>query len=148
MNPTPQKQPTMAQLVWDNKAITFTLCAHASGHCPAHIHALLVLHGYTRLQLYTVEQCLRAHGREIDHVNPNYRPPYKQHGAAAIVHGDGIAWNDLADRFSISAHRVGFSVIEIWYQMRQRGYAVSAAEVAASLTAQGVSNVRVADYLQ
>ena len=139
----------MSYLDWNEVAINFTLSANTAGICPAHTHIQLVRYGYSRLQLYTVEQCLRVHGRAIDNVNPNYRPPYNENTAAAIIYGHCLAWNDLAGTFSMSAYRVGFSVGQIWYQLIQNGYAVSTAEIAASLIAQGIDkNMRIVDYLR
>lgn len=149
IKPPPQKLLTMSHFAWNDVAINFTLSANTAGICPANIHTQLVLNGYSRLQLYTVEQCLRVRGREIDNVDPNYRPPYNENTAAAIIYGHCIAWNDLARTFSMSAYRVGFSVGQIWYQLIQNGYAVSTAEVAASLSAQGIGkNMRLVDYLR
>lgn len=136
----------MSYFDWNEVAVNFTLSANTAGICPAHTHIQLVQNGYSRLQLYTVEQCLRAHGREIDNVNPNYWPPYNENTGAAIIYGHYIAWNDLAGTFSMSAYRVGFSVGQIWYQLIQNGYAVSIAEVAASLSAQGIDkNLMIVD---
>lgn len=59
----------------------------------------------------------------------------------------GRHWDFQAARFAIEAHRSGQSVLQIWSDLRRRGYVVNAAEVAASLNAQGVSGVHVVDYL-
>lgn len=59
----------------------------------------------------------------------------------------GRHWDSQADSFAIQAHRSGQSVLQIWSDLRGRGYVVNAAEVAGSLNSQGVSGVHVADYL-
>lgn len=59
----------------------------------------------------------------------------------------GRHWDPQADRFTIESHRSGQSVLQIWSDLRSRGYIVNAAEVAASLNAQGISGVHVVDYL-
>lgn len=60
----------------------------------------------------------------------------------------GRLWDSQADRFVIDAYRSGQStVLNIWTDLREMGYMVNAAQVAASLNAQGVSGVHVVDYL-
>lgn len=68
----------------------------------------------------------------------NYRPQSNNHGKR---------WDPAADGYAIGAHREGRSVMEIWEGLIGDGYVVNAAEVAASLNAQGVSGVRVTDYM-
>lgn len=52
--------------------------------------------------------------------------------------GPTLTWNDQADRFTISAHRFGKSVDEIWVTLRNNGYDIAKTEVMASLNGQGV----------
>lgn len=68
----------------------------------------------------------------------NFRPQIHQ----------GRRWDQAADRYAISAHREGRTVMEIWEALSGAGYISNAAEAAASLNAQGVSDVRVTDYLR
>lgn len=110
--------------------ISYTLSAHASGYTPPQIHAQLVARGYTRTSLSTVEQCLRLNGHAI----PNNRPRPL-----------GKAWNAEADRLTVYLHGLGESVRQIWHQLRIMEYAVSEAEVVASLNAQGIYGVSVTD---
>lgn len=111
--------------------ISYTLSAHASGYTPPQIHAQLLARGFTRTSLSTVEQCLRLNGHTIP-MNDSRRPV-------------GKAWDVEADRFAYNAHCLGDSVGQIWHQLRIREYAVSEAQVVASLNAQGVYGVSVAD---
>lgn len=74
-------------------------------------------------------------------------PPQTAPGRFAPQSNQGRHWDAQAARFTIDAHRSGQSVLQIWSDLRRRGYVVNAAEVAASLSAQGVSGVHVADYL-
>lgn len=53
--------------------------------------------------------------------------------------GPTMTWNDQADRFTMSAHRFGKSVDEIWATLRSNGYDIAKTEVIASLNGQGVS---------
>lgn len=75
------------------------------------------------------------------------RPPYTVPGRFVPQDPLGRLWDFQAARFAINAHRSGQSVLQIWSDLRRRGYVINAAEVAASLSAQGVSGVHVADYL-
>lgn len=75
------------------------------------------------------------------------RPPTTASGTFAPQDPMGRLWDFQAARFAINAHRSGQSVLQIWSDLRKRGYVANAAEVAASLSAQGVSGVHVADYL-
>lgn len=74
-------------------------------------------------------------------------PPYSPPGHFAPQSSQGRHWDSQAARFAIEAHRSGQTVMHIWSDLRRRGYVVNAAEVAASLNAQGVSGVHVVDYL-
>lgn len=74
-------------------------------------------------------------------------PPYTAPGTFAPQNPLGRLWDPQADRFAINSYRSGQSVLEIWRNLRRRGYVVNAIQVAASLNAQGVSGVHVADYL-
>lgn len=53
----------------------------------------------------------------------------------------------LAGRFSMSAYRVGETIRKTLAHLRRNGYDVTAAEVAASLAAQGANSIRISDYL-
>lgn len=53
--------------------------------------------------------------------------------------GPTMTWNDQADRFTISAHRFGKTVDEIWATLRSNGYDIAKTEVIASLNGQGLS---------
>lgn len=127
------------------RAVNYILAANTAGICPVHTHLQLVRFGY-RLQFYTVQQCLRVHGRKIDDVNFNHSNYHWHPGneinntPAGVIYGYCFGWNDLASSFSLSAHRVGFSVGQIWFQLTQNGYAVTIFEVVASLNAQGIYN--------
>lgn len=74
-------------------------------------------------------------------------PPYTAPGTFAPQNPQGRLWDSQAAQIAINAHRSGLSVLQIWRELRKMGYVVNAAEVAASLSAQGVSRVHVADYL-
>ena len=74
-------------------------------------------------------------------------PPGTAPGTFAPQDPWGRLWDFQAARFAINAHHSGQSVLQIWSDLRRRGYVVNAAEVAASLSAQGVPGVHVADYL-
>lgn len=111
--------------------ISYTLSAHASGYTPPQIHAQLLARGFTGTSLSTVEQCLRLNGHVVP-INDSRRPV-------------GKAWDAEADRFTYNAHCRGDSVCRIWYELRIREYAVSEADVVASLNAQGVYGVSVTD---
>lgn len=111
--------------------ISYTLNAHTSGFSPAEIHVQLVARGFTRTSLSTVEQCLRLHA----HAVPNNNSPRPL----------GSSWNSEADRFSYDAHRRGSNIRQIWHQLRIKSYAVSEADVVASLNAQGIYGVRATD---
>lgn len=135
--PAAEDNSQLSPFDWNELAVNFTLSANTAGLCPVLTHLQLVQNGYSRLQLYTVEQCLRVHGREIDNFDPNYRPRYNESTAPTIIYGRHlIAWNDLSRTFSMSAYRAGFSLAQIWLQLIQNGYAVSINEVAASLVAE------------
>lgn len=110
--------------------ISYTLRAHASGYTPPQIHAQLVARGHTRTSLSTVEQCLHLNGYAIPNNTP--RPV-------------GKAWNTEADRLTVYFHRLGKSVRQIWHELRIMEYAVSEADVVASLNAQGIYGVSVTD---
>lgn len=60
----------------------------------------------------------------------------------------GRQWDEEAARYAINAYRQGRTVMEIWADLNHHGYVSNAAEVAASLNAQGVRGVRVVDYLR
>lgn len=53
--------------------------------------------------------------------------------------GPTMTWNDQADRFTISAHRFGKTVDEIWATLRSNGYDIAKTEVIASLNGHGLS---------
>lgn len=53
--------------------------------------------------------------------------------------GPTMTWDAQADRFTMSAHRVGKSEAEIWTTLRSNGYDIAPTEVTASLDRQGVS---------
>lgn len=74
-------------------------------------------------------------------------PPRTTLGTIAPQDPWGRLWDPQAARFAINAHHFGQSVMQIWRDLRRRGYVVNADEVAASLSGQGVSGVHVADYL-
>lgn len=134
------------------RAVNYILAANTAGICPVHTHHQLVLLGY-RLRLYTVLQCLRVHGRQIDDVNFHHSSYHWHPGneilnkPAGVIYGYCFDWNDLASSFSLCAHRVGFSVGQIWCQLTQNGYAVTIFEVIASLNAQGIDNPTWVDRL-
>lgn len=111
--------------------ISYTLSAHVSGYTPPQIHAQLLARGFSRTSLSIVEQCLRLNGHVIP-IKDARRPV-------------GHAWNAEADRFAYNAHCLGKSVRQIWHQLRIREYAVSEAQVVASLNAQGVYGISVTD---
>lgn len=111
--------------------ISYTLSAHASGYTPPQIHAQLLARGFARTSLSTVEQCLRLNGHAVP-INDSPRPIAK-------------AWDADADRFAYNAHCLGNSVRQIWHQLRIREYAVSEAQVVASLNAQGIYGVSAMD---
>lgn len=60
------------------------------------------------------------------------------HHAALYDPGLTLTWSELADRFTMSAHRCGKSVDEIWATLRRNGYDIAKTEVIASLYVQGV----------
>lgn len=140
----------MSDYGWNELAVNFTLAANTAGLCPVLTHYQLVQNGYSGLQLYTVEQCLRVHGREIDNFNPNYHPPsYNENTAVGAIYGPCITWNDLAGTFSMSAHLVGFSVRQIQLQLIRNGYTVSITEIEAGLMAQWLDRLsRLLDELR
>lgn len=74
-------------------------------------------------------------------------PPLPTPGNFAPQDPRGRHWDPQAAQFAIDSHCFGDSVMQIWNNLRMRGYVVNAAEVAASLNAQGVSGVHVVDYL-
>lgn len=76
------------------------------------------------------------------------KPPYVPPSNFRPQRNQGRPWDQAADRFAIDAHYEGSTVMEIWQELSRRGYMSNAAEVAASLNAQGVNSVRVADYLR
>lgn len=114
-----------------NALISYTLSAHESGYTPSQIHDQLLARGFNRTSLSTVEQCLRLNGHVIP-INDIRRPI-------------GNTWSAEADRFTYNAHCLGNSVRQIWHQLRIREYAVSEAQVVASLNAQGVYGISVTD---
>lgn len=118
---------------WDEWAINFTLDAHRLGSSPEQIHHELYTSGYFRLRLVTVEQCLRLHGHDISITEPVYYPEVN----------NGIAWNDLADLFTLSAYCTGFSADQICQELLHYGYDVILAQVISSLHAQGIVWVRI-----
>lgn len=147
--PLPAHQ--MSYTEWTERATKYILAANTAGICPFHTHLQLVRSGYINLKLYTVQQCLRVHGRKIDedvkfhHSNYIWRPLYETSNipvVGGIIYGYCFGWNDLASNFSLAAHRVGFSVYQIWFQLIENGYAVTITEVRASLIAQGIIFVR------
>lgn len=122
----------MSHFDWNELAVSFTLAADTAGLSPFLIHIQLVQNGYSQLQLYTVEQCLRAHGREIDNVTPYHGPLYHISTADAEMYGHCFAYNEIIRIFSLSS----FSVGEAWRELRQNGSTVSILEVAARLIAE------------
>lgn len=60
----------------------------------------------------------------------------------------GKQWDAAAASYALNAHRDGRTVMQIWGDLNNDGYVSNAAEVAASLNAQGVGSVRVVDYLK
>lgn len=144
--PLPAHQTSYTE--WTERALKYILAANTAGICPFHTHLHLVRSGYVNLKLYTVQQCLRVHGRKIDdvnfhHSNYHWRPLYETSNIpGGIIYGYCFGWNDLASTFSLSAHRAGFSVYQIWFQLIENGYAVTITEVVASLNAQGIKFVR------
>lgn len=76
------------------------------------------------------------------------KPPYVAPSNFRPQINQGRSWDRAADEYAINAHREGRSVMEIWAALSNNGYMSNAAEVAASLNAQGVSSVRVTDYLR
>ncbi len=60
----------------------------------------------------------------------------------------GKQWDAAAASYALNAHRDGRTVMQIWGDLNNDGYVSNAAEVAASLNAQGVDSVRVVDYLK
>lgn len=169
----------MSNPLWTPERVQYVLSQFDAGVSPPQILAQLRSTGYPTLQLVTIEQCLRSHGRPVDGPNPTSRPSFTSNtfdaqgyqGQAINYAGDSFVrgstaprpafnppsnfrpqsnqgrWDTAADSYAISAHREGRSVMEIWDGLRSAGYVVNAAEVAASLNAQGVSGVSVTDYL-
>lgn len=86
------------------------------------------------------------HGTWTDQGNPGF-PPFTAPGKFAPQSSQGRQWDSSADRVAIESYRNGKSVLQIWSDLRRRGYVANAAEVAASLSAQGVSGVHMVDYL-
>lgn len=184
----------MSNFTWDAEQVDYVLREFDGGRSAAKIHEELSIAGYN-VKLVTVEQTLRANGRNVDGVDPSARPTlisnsygppgnqapaYNQPGNHIthqhLVRNDcypptwnaqgnqgrapiatpgtfapqdpmGRVWDFQAARFAINAHRSGQSVLQIWHDLRRRGYVINAAEVAASLSAQGVPGVHAADYL-
>ena len=186
----------MSNFQWDGEKVQYVLREFDSGRTAAQIREEFVNAGFN-VKLVTVEQTLRANGRNVDGYNASIRPSftsnsygrpgnqgpaYDQPGnqvthqhlvrndnypatwsaqgnqgfpptsapgrfAPQNAYGQGRQWDSHADLFAINAHRNGQSVLQIWSDLRSNGYVVNAAEVAASLSAQGVSGVHVVDYL-
>ena len=76
------------------------------------------------------------------------KPPYHPPSNFRPQSSRERRWDQAADRYAINAHREGRTVMEIWEELNRNGYVSNAAEVAASLNAQGVSSVRITDYLR
>lgn len=184
----------MATFVWNEESVNYVVREFDNGFTVSQIHEELVHAGYN-VSKGTIEQTLRANGRNIDGPNPSARPTYvsnsygppenqgplynqpghqatHQHlvrndsypgtwnaqgydgtppqpaeGRFAPQSGQGRHWDPQAANFALQAHNSGQSVLQIWSDLRRRGYVVNAAQVAASLSAQGVTGVHVADYL-
>lgn len=180
--------------VWNDQTVNYVLREFDRGFTVFQIHEELVGAGYNVLP-GTIEQTLRANGRNIDGPNPTARPTYISNNYGAPGHqgpwynqpgnqithqhlvrndsypstwnaqgydgfplkstegrfapqsNQGRHWDPQAASFAIEAHRSGQSVLQIWSDLRRRGYVVNAAQVAASLSAQGASGVHVVDYL-
>lgn len=184
----------MATFVWNEESVNYVVTEFDKGFTVVQIHEELVRAGYN-VAKGTIEQTLRANGRNIDGPNPSVRPTYvsnsygppgnqgplynqpghqvtHQHlvrndsypgtwnaqgyngippqsaeGRFAPQSGQGRHWDPQAANFALQAHYSGQSVLQIWSDLRRRGYVVNAAQVAASLNAQGVTGVHVVDYL-
>lgn len=122
----------MSYFEWGTSAINFTVLAYQMGHSPAQIHSQLVANGYLRLRLVTVEQCLRMNGYDIP-LNDTIYYPEMNHG---------ILWNDLADRFTLSAYQIGQSADQILQQLMRYGYNATLDQVISSLEEQGFERIR------
>lgn len=186
----------MSNFQWDLEKVQYTLREFDSGRTAEQIRDEFVNAGFN-VGIITVEQTLRANGRNVDGYDASIRPSftsnsygrpgnqgpaYDQPGNQVthqhLVRNDsypgtwsaqgnkgfpplpaptrfapqnsqpqGLHWDPQADLLAINAYRSGQSVLQIWSYLRSMGYVVNAAEVAASLSAQGVSGVHVADYL-
>lgn len=122
----------MSSFDWDNNSINFTLLAHQIGQTPPQIHAQLISHGYLRVRLVTIEQCLRMNGYDIPLNGPIYYPEMN----------NGIMWNEVAHQYTLSAYQLGYSADQISQQLLQSGYNVILRDIVASLQAHGIQNVR------
>ncbi len=118
---------------WNAFAVSYTLSSYDAGLSIPTIHANLVKNSYN-IQQYTIEQCLRVNGRNIDIEDLPQQPR-------------GISWNDLADKFVLSAIAIGLDVFQIHAQMTAQGYDVNTAEIASALIAIGVQGIRITNYL-
>lgn len=133
----------MSNLLWTPERVQYVVSEFDAGVPPAQILAQLRSAGYTNLRLFNIEQCLRTNGRLAHGYDcPSFTSnTYFQRNQ--VRH-----WDTAADRYTISAHRQGRTVMEIWQGLIGGGYVVNAAQIAASLNAQGVTGMRVRDYFR
>lgn len=78
----------------------------------------------------------------------NPRPQYNAPSTFRPQSNQDKRWDLAAATYAINAYNQGHSVMEIWAALSRDGYVSNAAEIAASLNAQGVSSERLTDYLR
>lgn len=93
-------------------------------------------------------QQIQYPGDSIVRHGTNSRPPYNPSSTFRPQSNQEKRWDLAAATYAINAYNQGHSVMEIWEALRSDGYVSNAAEIAASLNAQGVSSERLTDYLR
>lgn len=78
----------------------------------------------------------------------NPRPAYTAPSTFRPQSNQEKRWDLAAATYAFNAYNQGHSVMEIWAALSSNGYVSNAAEIAASLNAQGVSSERLTDYLR
>ena len=108
---------------WDAQADAFAIAAHTTGQTAAQISSQLIRNGYNPTK---AEVVANLHGLGAQNVS---------WGVVAVPK---FRWDAQADTFAMAAHRAGQSVSQISAQLCRNGYAVTTAEVTASLNKKGV----------
>ena len=133
----------MSNILWAPERVQYVVIKFDAGVPPARILAQLRSTGYTDLRLFNIEQCLRTNGRLAHGYNRSSFISNTYFRRNQVRH-----WDTAADRYTITFHRQGCTVMEIWQGLTRGGYVINAAQVAASLNAQEVSGMRVREYFR